>query len=103
MHADWHPQDAAAPASAAQLVAACKQTAPHSHAQRQPHQTAQIGSPQEAAASAGAAQLVAACNAARQFTDIANFTLRCGVCQVRAAFGWLSNTFHNSTLACSDC
>jgi len=40
------------------------------------------GSPQEATASAGAAQLVAACHAARQFTDIANFALRCGVCEV---------------------
>lgn len=29
-----------------------------------------------------AEQLVAACNAARQFTDTANFTLRCGVCQI---------------------
>ncbi|KAI8463490.1 MAG: OTU-domain-containing protein [Monoraphidium minutum] len=42
----------------------------------------QVGSEQEAAASAGAAQLVAACKAARQFTDIANFALRCGVCQI---------------------
>lgn len=42
----------------------------------------QVGSEQEAAASAGAAKLVAACHDARQFTDIANFALRCGVCQI---------------------
>jgi ubiquitin thioesterase OTU1 len=42
----------------------------------------QVGSEQEASASAGAARLVAACHDARQFTDIANFALRCGVCQI---------------------
>ncbi|GBF96418.1 ubiquitin thioesterase [Raphidocelis subcapitata] len=42
----------------------------------------QIGSAQEAAASEGAARLVAACHDARQFTDVANFALRCGVCQI---------------------
>jgi hypothetical protein len=42
----------------------------------------QVGSADAAAAAAGAEQLVAACHAARQFTDIANFTLRCGVCQI---------------------
>ena len=42
----------------------------------------QVGSSQEAAASDGAARLVAACHAARQFTDTANFLLRCGVCQI---------------------
>lgn len=35
-----------------------------------------------AAAASGAERLVAACHEARQFTDIANFTLRCGVCQI---------------------
>ncbi len=30
---------------------------------------------------------VAACNAARQFTDTANFTLRCGVCQIGLKVG----------------
>lgn len=34
------------------------------------------------AAARGAEVLVAACNAARQFTDTANFTLRCGVCGI---------------------
>lgn len=47
-----------------------------------PKQLSQIGSDQEVAASRGAAELVAACHAARQFTDTANFTLRCGVCQI---------------------
>lgn len=39
---------------------------------------------------------VESCHKARQFTDTANFTLRCGVCQVRggralaaSACGWL--------------
>jgi hypothetical protein len=49
---------------------------------RCPPRTPQVGSEQEAAASAGAARLVEACHAARQFTDIANFALRCGVCQI---------------------
>ena len=31
---------------------------------------------------AGAAQLVARAHQARQFTDTASFTLRCGVCQI---------------------
>lgn len=35
-----------------------------------------------AAVGAAAAGLVAASHAARQFTDTANFTLRCGVCQL---------------------
>ncbi|KAG2426130.1 hypothetical protein HYH02_014845 [Chlamydomonas schloesseri] len=35
-----------------------------------------------AAIMAAAEKLVAATNAARQFTDTANFTLRCGVCQI---------------------
>ncbi len=38
--------------------------------------------PQCEAAMTGAAALVAAAHAARQFTDTANFTLRCGVCRV---------------------
>jgi ubiquitin thioesterase OTU1 len=42
----------------------------------------QIGSTDAEAAATGAEQLVAACHQARQFTDIANFTLRCGVCQI---------------------
>lgn len=42
----------------------------------------QIGTRDADAAAAGAEQLVAACHQARQFTDIANFTLRCGVCQI---------------------
>lgn len=42
----------------------------------------QIGSSDANAAATGAEQLVAACHQARQFTDIANFTLRCGVCQI---------------------
>lgn len=41
----------------------------------------QVGTAAEAAASAAAARLVAACHAARQFTDTANFALRCGICQ----------------------
>ncbi|KAF8057140.1 OTU2 [Scenedesmus sp. PABB004] len=41
-----------------------------------------VGSAEAAAAGAGADALVAACHAARQFTDVANFTLRCAVCQV---------------------
>eukprot|EP00891_Asterochloris_glomerata_P008252 jgi/Astpho2/8252/e_gw1.00122.132.1_t len=31
---------------------------------------------------AGAAELTAKCHEARQFTDVVNFTLRCGVCQI---------------------
>lgn len=42
----------------------------------------QVGSADATTAAAGAEQLVAACHQARQFTDIANFTLRCGVCQI---------------------
>lgn len=42
----------------------------------------QVGSIDGEAAAAAAAELVAACHGARQFTDIANFTLRCGVCLI---------------------
>jgi hypothetical protein len=42
----------------------------------------QVGSADAGAAAGGAERLVAACHAARQFTDTANFTLRCGVCQI---------------------
>lgn len=42
----------------------------------------QVHSPESLAAESGAAKLVAACHEARQFTDVANFTLRCGVCQI---------------------
>jgi ubiquitin thioesterase OTU1 len=42
----------------------------------------QVGSADATTEAAGAEQLVAACHQARQFTDIANFTLRCGVCQI---------------------
>lgn len=40
-----------------------------------------IPSSQADAIEAAATQLVAACNGARQFTDTASFTLRCGICQ----------------------
>lgn len=39
------------------------------------------GNGSSAAIEAAAAQLVEACHQARQFTDMAKFTLRCGVCQ----------------------
>lgn len=42
----------------------------------------QMNSQESSAAESGAAKLVAACHEARQFTDVANFTLRCGVCQI---------------------
>jgi ubiquitin thioesterase OTU1 len=42
----------------------------------------EVGSAEAEGAANGAAALVAACHAARQFTDTANFTLRCGVCGV---------------------
>eukprot|EP00879_Flechtneria_rotunda_P011124 GHRR01011621.1.p1 GENE.GHRR01011621.1~~GHRR01011621.1.p1 ORF type:complete len:261 (+),score=91.75 GHRR01011621.1:25-783(+) len=42
----------------------------------------QTGTLENDAAESGAQKLVAACHEARQFTDIANFTLRCGVCQI---------------------
>ncbi|KAK9856813.1 hypothetical protein WJX84_002815 [Apatococcus fuscideae] len=38
--------------------------------------------PQAAAIHKGAAELVAQAHKARQFTDVANFTLRCGACQL---------------------
>jgi hypothetical protein len=40
----------------------------------------QAGSSEADAAADGAARLTAGCHAARQFTDTAKFTLRCGVC-----------------------
>ncbi|KAG2437463.1 hypothetical protein HXX76_006113 [Chlamydomonas incerta] len=42
----------------------------------------EASSPGGRAIMAAAEKLVAATNAARQFTDTANFTLRCGVCQI---------------------
>lgn len=44
--------------------------------------TRQIGSQQAEAAMEGARSLVRAAHEARQFTDVAGFTLRCGVCQI---------------------
>lgn len=42
--------------------------------------SSQASSSEAEAAADGAARLTAGCHAARQFTDTASFTLRCGVC-----------------------